>query len=81
MRIEMSRGKDRHIVQDNGIFYLVDLMKNEAIQAEPPDSADIFLKAGMWEDAGKVDSKTLAEIKEALKHKREPDKGRDPDEE
>lgn len=78
MRIEMSRGKDRYIVQDNGIFYLVNLIQNEAIQAEPPDSADIFLKAGLWDDAGKVDSKTLAEIKEALKHKREPDKGRDP---
>lgn len=80
MRIEMRRG-DMFIVQDNGAFYLVNLYKNNATKAEPPDSADIFLKAGMWEDAGKVDAKTLAEVKEALKHIRVPDKGRRADEE
>ena len=71
MKIEMSRGKDRHIVRDDdGTFYLVDLMYNEATRATPPDSPDIFLKAGMWYDAGKVDSKTLDEVKEAMKHKK-----------
>lgn len=77
MRIEMSRGSGRYIVQDNGTFYLVNLYKSNATKAEPPDSAEIFLKAGMWEDAGKVDAKTLAEVKEALKHIRVPEKGGD----
>ena len=70
MKIEMKRGKDRYIVQDNGTFYLVDLFKSEATIAEPPDNPDIFLKFGMWYDAGKVDAQTLAEVKEALKNKR-----------
>ena len=68
MKIEMKRGKDRYIVSRDGAFYLVDLMRNEAIPATPPDKPDIFLKAGDWEDAGKVDRKTVDEIKEALTH-------------
>ena len=63
MRVEMARGEDRFIVSSNGRYYLVDLFRNQATEAATPD---IFLKAGMWFDAGKVPPEKLAEIKEAM---------------
>ena len=65
MRVEMTRGADRFIVSSNGRFYLVDLYENHAIEAADPG---VFLKAGMWFDAGKVPPDKLAEIKEAMTH-------------
>ena len=72
MKVELSRGSARYIVSQNGEYFLVDLYDNVAHKADPPDNPGIFLKAGMWYDAGKVDAKTIEEIKEALQNVKAP---------
>ena len=70
MKVEMSRGTGRYIVSQNGEYFLVDLYSNEATKATPPDNPGIFLKAGMWFDAGKLEPEAIAEIKEAMKNQK-----------
>lgn len=72
MIIICSRGQDYFIVKETDTYYLVDLMKNEAVESTPPDNPDIFLKSGGWEEAGEIDDKTMAEIQEAMTHLRRP---------
>ena len=72
MKVEMSRGTGRYIVSQNGEYFLVDLYSNEATKATPPDNPGIFLKAGMWFDAGKLEPEAIEEIKEALKNVKAP---------
>lgn len=71
MKVLAHRGKDQFLVEQDGTFYMANLMYGEAIASTPPSDPAIFVKAGYWEDAVEVDDKTMAEIEEAMQHVRE----------
>lgn len=58
MKILMQRGDRIFLVEQTGTYYLVNLDRKQATKANPPDSPDMFLKLGYFED---VDSILLEE--------------------
>lgn len=71
LTIWMNRGEGRYIVQEGDTFYLADLYRKEAVRAYPPTSAELFLKAGLFEDTDELTPSKLQEIQDAFKNKQE----------
>jgi len=54
MEILFNRGNEAYIVKQNGKFYLVNLISEKAVVAIPPNSPDMFLKFGYFENVKKL---------------------------
>ena len=65
MKILYSRGDQAFIVEKDGKFYLVNIVTKKCVIANPPDSPDMFLKHGYFEDAN-ITASIYAQINQLL---------------
>lgn len=64
MKAEFVRGGNTFVIEEAGVYYLVNTDERSVLKARPAGSPAMFLKFGYFEDAEDTSEETLEEIKE-----------------